>query len=682
MYFDSIIHATQYYRAPTPLPDEWENDIRRLSEYELDALQIRINWRWNEKREGEYDFSDIDRLFDLAEKNGRKVIVKFLLECAPQYVFDKYGGIIIGPKGEQIRGGSHGAFYGGWKPCFTNPNVRKRASLFVEEVVKRYKDRKSLILYNAWNEIRNKPVEECFCPHCRRAFGEYLKEKFGTVEKLNSFYGAAEESFESIALPSMPHGYWDTFEFKKFKGSYELFNYLKFVRDAVRKHDTTRPVMSHTGFCAAFQTHIGDVCDDFHVSRAVDFFGTSIPCLCNMDTEEKRLDFMMLNDYVRSLDKDYFLYEIYPGLGMFKDEYDTPFDMSFKLYSAISSGAKGLVYWQYRAERVGMENDCAGIMRADGSPRPVASAVADFGKELKRDMQYFVNAYPRRSDIAILFDFDSMLLSEIEDASGDNYSFAERSDALHYYQRSHTGMYRMLKKNGIAVDYVNTREPEKIVSYKVVYLPYYNMLDTKLAAALTDFVRGGGVVIADEGFGLREMNTWMQPYDVDFAAMKIRMKERRERRADLLIDGNPLRTAPFVTEYDTDGEVALTYTDGTAAAWTKEYGKGRVVLFGFGLGYTLYSDPSTNLSAYLADLICGADARRDVYDDPENSVYVRRIENGQYTTEFIFNCSESPYSRKIESGVISIGGTATHQNDSIVVPKHSTGYFVTKSIQK
>jgi hypothetical protein len=65
--------------------------------------------------------------------------------------------------------------------------------------------------------------------------------------------------------------------------------------------------------------------------------------------------------------------------------------MSFKLYAALASGAKGLVYWQYRAERVGMENDCAGLMRADGTPRPVASAVADFGRYLERDMQYFVN---------------------------------------------------------------------------------------------------------------------------------------------------------------------------------------------------------------------------------------------------------------------------------------------------
>ena len=94
MKFDRIIHATQYYRAPTPKKDEWEFDISRLSDISLDTFQIRINWRWNERVEGLYDFSDVDELFDLAEKYNKKVIIKFLLECAPQYVFDKYGGTV------------------------------------------------------------------------------------------------------------------------------------------------------------------------------------------------------------------------------------------------------------------------------------------------------------------------------------------------------------------------------------------------------------------------------------------------------------------------------------------------------------------------------------------------------------------------------------------------------------
>ena len=89
MFFDKIIHGTQYYRSPTPLPEEWDGDLANMEQYNLDAIQIRINWRNNEIREGEYDFSDVDEVLALAEKHGRQVVIKFLLECAPQYVFDK-----------------------------------------------------------------------------------------------------------------------------------------------------------------------------------------------------------------------------------------------------------------------------------------------------------------------------------------------------------------------------------------------------------------------------------------------------------------------------------------------------------------------------------------------------------------------------------------------------------------
>ena len=62
MFFEEIVHGTQYYRSPTPLPEEWEGDISNLADYSLDAFQIRINWRWNERVEGVYDFSDVDEL--------------------------------------------------------------------------------------------------------------------------------------------------------------------------------------------------------------------------------------------------------------------------------------------------------------------------------------------------------------------------------------------------------------------------------------------------------------------------------------------------------------------------------------------------------------------------------------------------------------------------------------------
>lgn len=678
MFFNEIVHGTQYYRTPTPLPEEWEGDIANFEGFNLDVFQIRINWRWNEREEGVYDFSDVDRLMDLAEKYNRKVIIKFLLECAPQYVFDKYGGTRIGPRGEQLRGGAHGAFYGGWRPCFTNPDVQKAAVKFVEKVAERYHDRKNLILWNAWNEIRNRPIEDCFCPHCRAAFGRYLKNKFHTIENLNSFYGTAEESFENIALPAMPQGYWDIYEFKKFKGGAELGEWLRFVYDAVRKYDEVHPVMSHVGFTGAFQNNIGDVCDDYTVSKAVDFWGTSIPCATDMHTHENRLDFLMLNDFVRAVNENYFLYEIYPGLGMFKYSYDTPFDMSFKLYGALASGAKGLLYWQYRAERVGHENDCAGIMRVDGSPREVAHAVKDFGADLKKHMSFFVGAKAQKAEIAIVFDFNSMLMSEIEDSCGVDYSFA-LSDPKFYYRNAHTGMYRLLHNSNYNVDYVGVTEPEKFEDYKVLYFPYYTMLDVAIVPYLQRFLEKGGIVIADEGFGMRTPNTWMQPYDIACKPiMTARIRERRLIRDEQIeYQGQRANIRPYKTQYNVENaEVLMHFADGFPAVHRVNYGKGKLYLFGFSIGYSYYEGNDKIWESIMADILSDADVKKYAYSDCKSGIYEKRLKNGNNEIVFIFNNSESEKQIEMEDDIVSCGGFGCVEGKHWKIPAHSMAYVV------
>ena len=679
MIFDTIIHGTQYYRSPTPLPEEWEGDIANLENFNLDVMQIRINWRQNETREDEYDFSDVDRLMELAEKYNRKVVIKFLLECAPQYVFDKYGGERIGPKGEKIRGAYHGAFYGGWRPCFTNPDVQRRAVLFVEKVAQRYKDRKNLLFWNAWNEIRNRPVEDCFCPHCRKAFGKYLQDKFGTIERLNAFYGATEESFEGIALPAMPHGYWDIFEFKKFKGGTELYNWLRFVYEGIRKYDKARPIMSHVGFTSAFQLSISDVCDDYSVSKAVDFWGTSVPCDSAMDTHEKRQDFLMLNDFLRSVDENYFVHEIYPGLGMFR-WYDTQFDMRFKLYGALSSGAKGMLYWQYRAERLGHENDCAGIMRMDGSPREVAFEAKAFGENLHKDMQYFVGSQAKKAEVAIVFDFDSMLMSEIEDSCGADYSF-DFGDAKFYYRNAHAGMYRMLHNADYPVDYISATQPEKFKNYKVLYFPYYAMLNNAIVPYLEAFTKNGGIVIADEGFGMRTQNTWMQPYDIDCKPLLMaRLRERRVAPNEYVeYKGESLKVSPYKTEYAVENaKTLLFFKDGTSALQKVGFGKGEIYLFGFSIGYSYYMNGGAVWKELIEELLQSVGVKKYAYADALNGIYEKRLTNKDSETVFLFNNTKAQKEFSFEDMILSCGGDGRLQDNRYVLPENSMGYVVVK----
>ena len=677
MFFDEIIHGTQYYRSPTPLPEEWEGDISHLADFNLDAMQIRINWRWNERAEGVYDFSDVDRLMELAEKYDRKVIIKFLLECAPQYVFDKYEGTRIGPRGEQLRGGSHGAFYGGWRPCFTNPQVQAAAKRFVEKVAERYKDSKNLILWNAWNEIRNRPMEDCFCKHCRAGFGKYLKKKFGTVEKLNAFYGAAEESFDNIALPATPHGFWDTFEFKKYKGADDLYDWLRFVYDGIRKYDKVRPIMSHVGFTSAFQLSINDVCDDYTVSKAVDFWGTSVPCDTDMDTHEKRLDFMMLHDFLRSVDKNYFIHEIYPGLGTFR-KYDTPFDMDFKTYTSLSTGTKGIVYWQYRAERVGHEQDCSGLTHMDGSPREVAYAVGDFGADIKKNMRYLAGAEVKDAEVAIVFDFNSMLMSEIEDVCGTDFSF-DWGDPRFYYRNAHAGMYRLLRNCDYPVDYVGVTRPEEFEKYKVLYFPYYTMLDPEVVPYLEKFVANGGTVIADEGFGMRQMNTWMQPYDIDCKPLfTSRMRHRRLVAEDFAeIDGELVSICPYRTHYRHEGgEAVAKWRDGSSAVHRFEYGKGRVYLFGFSIGYSYYAKSDLHLARFAEKILDEVGVKKNKLSNTLGGVYEKRLENGEYEIVYLFNNTDEEKCFDLEKEIVAFGGHGSVKDGRASIPAHSMAYFV------
>lgn len=678
MYFDQIIHGTQYFRAPTPLPEEWETDISCHEEFGLDAMQIRMNWRWNEPKEGQYDFSDVDRLLELAEKYNRKVIMKFLLECAPQYVFEKYGGTRIGPKGELIRPGSHGAFYGGWLPCFTNPQVQAAAKRFVETVAERYSGNRNIILWNTWNEIRNRPAEECFCPHCRAAFGRYLKEKFHTVEEMNAFYHTAEESFETINLPSMPHGYWDIYEFKKFKGSKELYNYARFVYDAIRKYDKERPIMCHVGLTSVFQWALEDVSDDHTVSKAVDFWGTSMPSE-DLRQHRGRINFLMLGDFLRSVSEFYFNHEIYPGLGMFR-EYDEPEDMNFKQLAALSCGSRGIIYWQYRAERLGMENDCAGLMRMDGSPRPVAYEVQRFGQVLHRDMEYFVNAKAPKAQIAIVHDFDSQLMAAIEDSCGRNYTFDPHDPQLAYH-KALAGMYRLLRASGYNVDFASVTKPEEWDHYKMLYFPYYTMLDPAIVPYIQCFMEKGGIVIADEGFGMRTLNTWMQPYDIDCKPiMTARLLERRlVRHQPISVRGVTTQVGPYCSEYRVEnGKTLLCFDNGVPAIQEVTYGNGKLLLLGFSLGSSYYDSDDSVWVAYFHDFAREINLSKYIYADYANDIYEKRLVGDGYQIVFLFNNSNEDRTIRMSEHVLCCSKENAFADNVLTIKAHRAVYVVVR----
>ncbi len=148
----------QYYRAPTPLPEEWLVDLPRIRDLGFTFIQVRPQWRWHERHEGEFCWDDLDRLFDLCAQSGLQVMFQFMLETAPAWLYEKHRCHRVDLFGTRILPRGHGAFYvGGWLPCFDHPGVRAEGGRFIRAAVERYRDRENLLLWEAWNEPRSRP---------------------------------------------------------------------------------------------------------------------------------------------------------------------------------------------------------------------------------------------------------------------------------------------------------------------------------------------------------------------------------------------------------------------------------------------------------------------------------------------------------------------------------------------
>ncbi len=526
----AFVFGTQYYRAPTPLPAEWADDLDRVQALGLNAIQVRVQWRRNERREGEYSFDDIDRLFELAAARKLPVIFKFLMENAPDYIYEKYHGFRYGLDGHIIRPGAHGAFYvGGWLPCFDHPAVIRHAERFVAVMVERYKNRPELLHWNVWNEPRSKPIGECCCTHSVASYRQFLRERFDGIEALNACYGKAWESFDTVQPPAMPHDYAELYLWRQWSWQ-SVYQRLAFMAHAVRALDAEHPVMAHVGGCNVLQDAAGDGSDDHLNASLFDFYGSSLPVPERFDDPLSRCLPFFTCDWLHSVSPRFWVYELYPEWGDW-GERTQPADFRYKVDACLASGAKGILFWQYRAERLGVENDLAGIVNIDGSAKPITAEVGNCACWVEEHADFLSRAEAVPDPIGILYSRHSDLISRIE-ATGVNApdlrDFELRGS--YTYKFNLQGVYALFHELGFAPQLVDDRFlARELPKLKVIYLPEYYIVTPEAAEALRDFARNGGTVIAEEGLALRDAQTWLQfpwpgnGFDADFG---IRITER------------------------------------------------------------------------------------------------------------------------------------------------------------
>ncbi len=489
---DDFIFGAQYYRAPTPEKENWEQDLLNMKKSGMTHVKFWVQWRWTHRGEDEFYFDDTDALMDIAAKNGLKVTLNVIFDVAPLWVTKKYeDSLIVLANGKRVEPMAVGHRQIGGFPgvCYSHKEAFLARMRFLEETVKRYKDHPAMDMWDVWNEpeqcgpYRDVKVDElsCYCDNCRKDFILWLENKYSSIEKLNAVWGRCYKSFLDVEIPRERHTYADFIDYREFcldKMTKEANERIRLIKSLDKKHKTYLHVVPNTSAVFNSLTCV----DDFDLAKECDIFAST----------NFAGPIWSVATLSAGAGKPCYNVECHIGSGTTKihQRRITLSDMVRDLVPQIGMGIRGFMFWQYRPEILGLESPAWGMTNLDGSPGCVGISASEFIKRLSPYLDRIMKAKPKAPDIAVWKGRKNEILSFCIDNDLQNYARSVEAYVSSAYDNNYTSCI------------VNDEALENgLENIKLLILPYCYGADKKLAMAVDKFVLNGGTVLCEAHFG-------------------------------------------------------------------------------------------------------------------------------------------------------------------------------------
>ncbi|HYW46988.1 MAG TPA: beta-galactosidase [Bryobacteraceae bacterium] len=591
---DMLTIGVYYYPEAWP-ESQWPRDMANIRKLGMEFVHMgEFAWYFMEPEEGKYQFDWLEKNVELAAQNGLKVILCTPSATPPVWLSRGHPEILmVDAAGRRINHGSREQ--GDW----SSPVYRDYVARIVTELAKRFGHNPHVWGWQIDNELSHYDKQFSYSPAATHKFREWLRERYGTIDRLNTdwgsrFWSQMYQNFDQIDIPNQqelvadasPHALLDLDRWF----AAEAADYLRMQAGILRKYGANQWITTN------FMAMHGDVDPTLSAHDLDAFTWTHYPAHGDLFPEEGPLGFRLgsaaiqsfMHDFMRPINGISGLMELQPGQVNWGavNPWPLPGAIHMWILRAFGAGARLVCTYRYRQPLFGSELYHKGLVETDGvtpSPggREYAQAMSDV---LKLRQRYRPNATEPAGYAARRTAF---LISFSNRWDIQNHRQTERWDTIAHWMK----YYRGLKALNAPVDVIT--EDRDFSRYPFVVAPAYQLIDRELVDRLSRYAENGGHLVLTCRTGEKDRRgqlweaLWAEPI-YQLIGAKIPFYDLLPRPLEGHVQAERKQYAwgawGEILEPQTGTSVLASYSDqfyaGKAAAITRKAGKGTVSYIG------------------------------------------------------------------------------------------------------
>ena len=555
--------GAEYFLNRTDTQESVRRHFQLMHQYGLTIARIFIIWDDIERERDQWDLHRYDWIYDAAQESDIKIAATLCAEDPP-------GWMKLTP------------FYH-HRMNLNDPKLRERSAIYIQHVVGHFRNHPA---QGPWLLMNEPGLEVNYERTTMEAFGKWLQQRYGSVDRLNQHWFQPLQNFSDVQLnPDQWTSHWDDYysfiDWKNFNID-DLCDFLRWIEQQIRALDTTHA--THINPPGLLRNLAAGGSDPWKQGTTVDFLGTSIHPAWNFSEYERSefgLPFAYCLDMLRSAsgERPWWVTELQGGPTIYtggRAMNPTKSELTRWLWDSFGAGARAVVFWLWNPRVLGNEGGEWSMVSLEGEPSArldAVKAVADALKRLPELAQ--AKAVPRR--VGILYNPETFLLVEMD---GRAQAAAKRAQEPLW---SLVGAYTALHRAHIPVDFVHLEELKNGAAqrYRVLYLPYSYALDDQAVQAIRDYVQNGGTLWADGLLAWKNEYGELRPRipgglgDVFGAdASDVYPVEKPYSVTDANEQGGELWKLPLAMK---GGQVLLRDREGQPFAIRHQFGKGQAI---------------------------------------------------------------------------------------------------------